>query len=138
MSRLIPRRSRPRPSSSRSAPAESSVVKLLRRATFGDEVSAVQGGVIQLRGGAPRVIVGTSSLNFQGLAPEQQSRSIQAFRDLLHAQSGPLQLYLRIRRVPAGDAREPERAGFAETSAYYGALTRSFINAHPQDTPVYH
>src|SRR5712691_13253348 len=113
------------------------MLKLFRRPTFGDEVSAVQDGVIRLRGGAPRVIVATSSLNFEGMAPEQQSRSIQAFRDLLHAQSGPLQLYLRIRRVPAGDAREPERAGFAETSAYLAALTRSFINAHLQDTPVY-
>ena len=113
------------------------MVKLFRQAAFGDEVSDIQGGLIRLRGGAPRAIVATSSLNYQGLAPEQQSRSVQAFRDLLHAQSGPLQLYLRIRRVPAGDAREPERAGFAETSAYYGALTRSFINAHLQDTPVY-
>src|SRR6267154_4148426 len=100
------------------------MVKLFRRPTFGNEVSAVQDGVIQLRGGAPRVIVGTSSLNFEGLAPEQQSRSIQAFRDLLHAQSGPMQLYLRIRRVPAGDTREPERAAFADAPTYFGALTR--------------
>jgi hypothetical protein len=113
------------------------VVKLFRRAPFGDEISGVQDGLIRLRGGAPRAIVATSSLNFQGLAPEQQSRSVQAFRDLLHAQSGPLQVYLRIRRVPAGDAREPERANFADTPAYYGALTRSFINAHLQDTPVF-
>ncbi|MEA2636742.1 MAG: hypothetical protein QOH92_3509 [Chloroflexota bacterium] len=113
------------------------MVKLFRQAAFGEEVSDIQDGLVRLRGGAPRVIVATSSLNFQGLAPEQQSRSVQAFRDLLHAQSGPLQLYLRIRRVPAGDARVPERAGFAEPSAYFGALTRSFINAHLQDTPVY-
>src|SRR3982074_1203326 len=113
------------------------MVKLFRRAPFGEEVSGVQDGLIRLRGGAPRLVVATNSLNFQGLAPEQQSRSVQAFRDLLHAQSGPLQLYLRIRRVLAGDAREPERAGFADTSAYFGALTRSFINAHLQDTPVY-
>jgi len=113
------------------------VAKLFRLAALGEEVSDIQDGLVRLRGGAPRVIVATSSLNFQGLAPEQQSRSVQAFRDLLHAQSGPLQLYLRIRRVPAGDAREPERAGFAEPSAYFGALTRSFINAHLQDTPVY-
>jgi len=113
------------------------VVKLFRRATFGDEVSGVQDGLIRLRGGAPRAIVATSSLNFQGLAPEQQSRSVQAFRDLLHAQSGPMQLYLRIRRVPAGDAHEPDRSAFSDDSAYFGALTRSFINAHLQDTPVY-
>jgi hypothetical protein len=56
---------------------------------------------------------------------------------LLHAQSGPFQLYVRIRRVLAGDAREPDRATFADTSAYFGALTQSFINAHLQDTPVY-
>ena len=97
----------------------------------------MQDGLIQLRGGAPRVIVATSSLNFQGLAPEQQLRSIQAFRDLLHAQSGPLQLYLRIRRVVAQDATEPDEAAFPDRRAYLGALTRSFINAHLQDTPVY-
>ena len=113
------------------------MAKLFRRAALGEEVSDIQDGLVRLRGGAPRVIVATSSLNFQGLAPEQQSRSVQAFRDLLHAQSGPLQLYLRIRRVPAGDPREPERGGFAEPSAYFGALTRSFINAHLHDTPVY-
>src|SRR5712691_3983091 len=113
------------------------MLKLFRRPTFGDEVSAVQDGVIRLRGGAPRVIVATSSLNFQGLAPEQQSRSIQAFRELLHAQSGPLQLYLRIRRVAAEDAVEPEAAAFPDQPAYLGALTKSFINAHLQDTPVY-
>jgi len=113
------------------------VAKLFRHAALGEEVSDIQDGLVRLRGGAPRVIVATSSLNFQGLAPEQQSRSVQAFRDLLHAQSGPLQLYLRIRRVPAGDPREPERGGFAEPSAYFGALTRSFINAHLHDTPVY-
>jgi len=83
------------------------------------------------------LIVATSSLNFQGLAPEQQLRSIQAFRDLLHAQSGPLQLYLRIRRVAAGDANEPDAAAFSDRRAYLGALTRSFINTHLQDTPVY-
>jgi len=113
------------------------VVKLFRRATFGDEVSAVHDGLIHLRGGAPRVIVGTSSLNFEGLAPEQQLRSVQAFRELLHAQSGPMQLYLRIRRVPAGDQAEPDAAAFADHAAYLGALTRSFINAHLHDTPVY-
>ena len=113
------------------------MVRLFRRATVGNEISSVHDGLIQLRGGAPRVIVGTSSLNFQGLAPEQQSRSVQAFRELLHAQSGPLQLYLRIRRVAAEDAAEPKAAAFPDHRAYLGALTRSFINAHLQDTPVY-
>src|SRR5207245_4383863 len=100
--RLIRLRSHPRHSCSRSALTEPSMVKLFRRPTFGDEVSAVQDGVIRLRGGAPRAIVATSSLNFDGLAPEQQVRSVQAFRDLLHAQRRPLQLYLRVGRVPAG------------------------------------
>src|SRR6202048_195502 len=136
-SRHIRRRSRPRHSCWRSAPTKRSMVKLFRRPTFGDEVSAIQDGVIQLRGGAPRIIVGTSSLNFQGLAPEQQSRSIQAFRDLLHAQSGPLQLYLRVRRVTAEDATEPDSAAFPDHRRYLAALTRSFINTHLQDTPVY-
>jgi len=113
------------------------MVKLFRREAFGEEVSDVRDGLVRVRGGAPRAIIATSSLNFQGLAPDQQLRSVQAFRDLLHAQSGPLQLYLRIRRVPAGDVREPDRAGFTVESAYFGALTRSFINAHLQDTPVY-
>src|SRR6266699_891323 len=113
------------------------MVKLFRRPTFGDEVSAVQDGIIRLRGGAPRVIVATSSLNFEGMAPEQQSRTIQAFRDLLHAQSGPLQLYLRVRRVPAADPTEPDAPAFRDPRAYLAALTRSFINTHLQDTPVY-
>jgi hypothetical protein len=113
------------------------VVKLFRRATFGDEISTVRDGLIELRGGAPRLIVATSSLNFQGLAPEQQLRSLQAFRDLLHAQSGPLQIYLRIRRVAAEDAAEPDAAAFPDQRAYLGALTRSFINTHLHDTPVY-
>ncbi len=113
------------------------MVKLFRRPTFGDEVSTVQDGAIRLRGGAPRVIVGTSSLNFGGMAPEQQSRTIQAFRDLLHAQSGPMQLYLRVRRIPAADSAEPQPADFRDPRAYLAALTRSFINTHLQDTPVY-
>jgi Helicase HerA, central domain len=113
------------------------MVKLFRRSTFGDEVSTVQDGGIRLRGGAPRLIVATSSLNFGGMAPEQQSRTIQAFRDLLHAQSGPMQLYLRVRRVPAADSTEPQPADFREPRAYLAALTRSFINTHLQDTPVY-
>ena len=113
------------------------MVKIFRQPTFGDEVSAVRGGMIHLRSGAPRTIIATSSLNFDGLAPEHQLRSVQAFRDLLHAQSGPLQLYLRIRRVPAGDSSEPDSRAFPDRPAYLAALTRSFINAHLQDAPVY-
>ena len=108
-----------------------------RRAVFGDEIPSVSGGLVHFGHGAPRAIVATSSLNFQALAPEQQLRSVQAFRDLLHAQSGPFQLYLRIRRVPWGDASKPNDASFASRRAYLGALTRSFINAHLRDTPVY-
>jgi hypothetical protein len=93
--------------------------------------------MIHLRGGAPRAVLRTSSLNFEGLAPEHQLRAVQAFRDLLHAQTGPLQLYLRIRRVPAGDAAEPEPAAFPDRQGYLAAMTRSFINAHLQDAPVY-
>src|SRR5437879_2760488 len=113
------------------------MVKLFRRPTFGDEVSTVVDGIVRLRGGAPRVIVATSSLNFEGMAPEQQSRTIQSFRDLLHAQSGPMQLYIRVRRIPAADPTEPDAPAFRDPRAYLAALTRSFINTHLQDTPVY-
>jgi len=113
------------------------MVKIFRQPTFGGEVSAVRDGMIYLRSGAPRAIIGTSSLNFDGLAPEQQLRAVQAFRDLLHAQSGPLQLYLRIRRVPAGEPTEPNASTFADRPSYLAAMTRSFINAHLLDTPVY-
>jgi hypothetical protein len=113
------------------------MVKIFREPAFGGEVSAVRGGLIHLRSGAPRAIVGTSSLNFDGLAAEQQLRAVQAFRDLLHAQSGPLQLYLRIRRVPPAEATEPNAGAFADRRAYLEAMTRSFINAHLQDVPVY-
>jgi hypothetical protein len=82
-------------------------------------------------------VIATSSLNFEGLAPEQQLRTIQAFRDLLHAQSGPLQVYVRVRRIAAGDPREPGPQEFSDRREYLGALTRSFINTHLQDTPVY-
>jgi len=113
------------------------MVKIFRQPTFGDEVSAIRGGMIHLRSGSPRAILATSSLNFDGLAPEHQLRAVQAFRDLLHAQSGPLQLYLRIRRVPAGKADEPDPRAFPDRQTYLAAMTRSFINAHLQDAPVY-
>jgi hypothetical protein len=113
------------------------VLKARRAAAFGEEVAGVDGGLIHLRNGAPRAVVATSSLNFQALAPEQQLRSVQAFRDLLHAQSGPFQLYLRIRRVTAGDPRDPEPGAYPDRRAYLAALTQSFINVHLTDTPVY-
>ncbi len=113
------------------------MVRLFHRAGFGGEVSAVRDGLLMLRSGSPRALIATSSLNFEGLAPEHQLRAVQAFRDLLHAQAGPLQLYLRVRRLPAGDAQEPEADRFAYRRDYLAASTRSFINAHLQDTPVY-
>jgi hypothetical protein len=108
-----------------------------RAAPFGKEVAEIKDGLIRLRNGGLRIIVATSSLNFAGLAPEQQLRAIQAFRELLHGQSGPLQLYVRIRRLPAGDASEPAAERYPDRRAYLGALTKSFINAHLAETPVY-
>lgn len=90
-----------------------------------------------LPGGAPRVLLGTSSLNFEDLAPEQQARATQGFRDLLNAQTGPFQLYLRIRRLPGGDPADPDPEQFSQRPEYLAAQTRSFINAHLRDTPVY-
>ena len=113
------------------------MVALFRRAGFGDEVSGVHDGLLHLRDGAPRSVIATSSLNFEGLATDQQLRSVQAFRDLLHAQSGPFQFYVRVRRVLAGDVSEPEASAFPEHRSYLAALTRSFINSHLQDTPVF-
>lgn len=113
------------------------MASLFRRAGFGEEVSSIRDGVLFLQGGAPRMVIATSSLNFNGLAPEQQLHAALAFRDLLHAQSGPLQLYLRIRRVSGGSADEPDERAFTDRRQYLSALTRSFINAHLQDTPVY-
>lgn len=113
------------------------MVKLFRRAGFGDEVSSIRDGVLILQSGAPRIVISTSSLNFDGLAPEQQLRAAQAFRDLLHAQSGPLQLYLRVRRIPAGLAEDPDPKAFGNARDHLAAMTASFINAHLQDTPVY-
>jgi hypothetical protein len=112
-------------------------MKTLRGTPFGNEVAGIKDGLVHLQNGGLRVILKTSSLNFSGLAPEQQVRAIQAFRELLHGQSGPLQLYIRIRRVPAGDATEPAVEGFADRRLYLGALTKSFINAHLAETAVY-
>jgi len=113
------------------------VLKVPRTVGFGEEVTTVADGLLHLKNGAPRALVGTSSLNFQALAPEQQLRSVQAFRDLLHAQNGPFQLYLRIRRVVGSEPTEPDPARYPERRLYLAALTRSFINEHLADTPVY-
>jgi uncharacterized protein DUF87 len=112
-------------------------VRLAQSSAFGEEVSRINAGLLHLRNGAPRAIIRTSSLNFKGIAPEQQLRTVQSFRDLLHAQSGPLQLYVRMRRVEPGDAGEPDEKSFNDHRAYLRALTASFINAHLEETPVY-
>lgn len=111
--------------------------RLFHNAGFGGEVTAIRDGLLVLRNGLVRAVIATTSLNFDDLAPEQQLRAVSAFRDLLHAQSGPLQLYLRVRRVPASDADEPDPSRFVDRRDYLAALTRSFIDAHLQDTPVY-
>lgn len=113
------------------------MLRVFHKVGFGGEVVAIRDGLLVLRSGSVRAVIATSSLNFDDLAPEQQVRAVHAFRDLLHAQSGPLQLYLRVRRVPAGDVREPDPKHFADRRDYLAALTRSFINAHLADTPVY-
>jgi hypothetical protein len=113
------------------------MARLTRTEDFGREVAQVRHRLIVLAGGAPRAIVATSSLSFDGLAPEQQLSAVQAFRDLLNAQSGPFQLYLRIRRLPAGSTTEPGVDEFPDRRQYLAALTRSFINVHLQETPVY-
>ena len=104
---------------------------------FGNEISEIKDGVVRLQNGSRRLVVATSSLNFSGLAPEQQLRTVQAFRELLHGQSGPLQLYVRVRRVLAADGDEPRPEAFTERREYLRALTTSFIKAHLAETPVF-
>lgn len=104
---------------------------------FGSEISQIRDGVVSLQNGSQRVVVATSSLNFAGLAAEQQLRAVQAYRELLHAQSGPLQLYVRVRRVLASNTGEPAAEEFKDRRDYLRALTNSFINAHLVETPVY-
>ena len=104
---------------------------------FGSEISEINDGVVRLQNGSQRIVVATSSLNFSGLAPEQQLRAVQGFRELLHGQSGPLQLYLRVRRVLPADSDEPRAEAFKERKEYLRALTTSFINAHLAETPVF-
>ena len=100
-------------------------------------MASARQGLLILQGGAPRAIIRTSSLNFAGLAPEQQTRSIQAFRDLLNSQSGPLQIYLRVHRLQPGEAVEPDRSCFSSEADYLAAMTRSFVDTHLRDTPVF-
>lgn len=104
---------------------------------FGNEISEIKDGIVRLQNGSQRLVIATSSLNFSGLAPEQQLRAVQAFRDLLHGQSGPFQLYVRVRRVVAAESDEPRQDAFKERKDYLRALTTSFINAHLAETPVF-
>ena len=113
------------------------MARLIHRASLAEEISGIRQGLLYLRNGAPRTVIRTSSLNFAGLAPDQQQRSVQAFRDLLHAANGPFQIYLRVRRVIPGDSREPQEAAFGDRRSYLAAMTRSFINTHLEDTPAF-
>src|SRR5712692_9494440 len=93
-----------------------------RGPVFGDEILSFDQDLIHLRDGSVRAIVATSSLSFHAMAPEQQSRTIQAFRDLLHAETGPLQLYVRVRRVRpatnATDEAEPDPSRYPNRRDY--------------------
>jgi len=106
-------------------------------APFGEEIAAIEHGLIRLRSGGLRAVVATTSLNFVSLPPEQQVRTVLAFRDLLQAEGGPLQLYVRSRRIPAGDPSEPDPAAFRDQRSYLAAMTQSFITAHLRETAVY-
>ena len=112
-------------------------MKTSRYARLGDAVTSIRDGQVHLQNGGLRVLVRTSSLNFGGLAPEEQLRAVQTFKDLLQGQSGPLELYIRVRRVLAEDPCEPSAESYPDRRAYLGALTKSFINAHLVETPVY-
>ncbi|HYM50670.1 MAG TPA: hypothetical protein VET65_08870, partial [Candidatus Limnocylindrales bacterium] len=111
-----------------------------RHPPFGDEIVGYQDDAVHLRDGSVRAVIATSSLNFLALAPEQQARSVQAFRDLLHAETGPMQIYLRIRRVPpgGGDAgADPDPSRYPQRRGYLQALTDAFIRTHLEDVPVF-
>jgi conjugal transfer ATP-binding protein TraC len=113
------------------------VASIFRKPGLAEEIADIRDDLLVLRSGSPRAVVATSSLNFDELAPEQQARAAKAFCDLLHAQNGPLQLYLRVRRVRAGDEREPDAGESSYRPEYLHALTRSFVNTHFAETPVY-
>jgi len=102
-----------------------------------DEVAAVEGGVFRLRRGGIRAIVQTGSLNFQAASLEQQQRTIRAFRELLHAQNGPLQLSIRSHRIPPDAISQKDRAEFADQREYFRNLTDQFIASHLAETAVY-
>ncbi len=106
-------------------------------AHFGQEVGSIEKDAFRLRSGALRVVVRTSSLSFQNASSEQQARTVHAFRELLQAQTGPFQLYLRSRRTVPGDTAEPDPRQFPDKRHYLSALTRSFVATHLADTPVF-
>src|SRR5579864_4786568 len=110
---------------------------IFRKPGLAEEIADIRDDLLVLRNGSARAVVATSSLNFDELAPEQQAHAARAFCDLLHAQNGPLQLYLRVRRVRAGDESEPDPGKSSHRPEYLHALTRSFVNTHFAETPVY-
>jgi len=106
-------------------------------AHFDQEIASIENDAFRLRSGALRVVVRTSSLSYQNASPEQQARTVHGFRELLQAQTGPFQLYLRSRRKVPGDTAEPDPRQFPDKRNYLSALTRSFIATHLADTPVF-
>ncbi len=105
--------------------------------TFADEVAAVESGLFRLRRGGLRAIVDTGSLNFHTASPEHQQRTIRAFRDLLHAQNGPVQLHIRSERVQPAAVIHKDREEFPDERTYLRYLTDEFIASHLAETPVY-
>jgi uncharacterized protein DUF87 len=76
-------------------------------------------------------------LNFQAASLEQQQRMIRAFRDLLHAQNGPVQLHIRSERVQPATVAHRDRQEFPDEPTYLRYLTDEFIASHLAETPVY-
>ena len=111
-----------------------------QRLLFTDEIVGFEKDLIHLHDGSVRAVVATSSLNFNAMAPEQQARTIRAYRDLLHADSGPLQIYVRVQRLRPDRAApddEPEPTEFGNRREYLAALTASFIGTHLAEMPVF-
>jgi hypothetical protein len=102
-----------------------------------DEVMVAKNGLFHLRRGGIRAVVHTGSLNFCSASAEQQQRTIRGFRDLLHAQNGPLQLCIRSERVPPMSVPHRDRDEFADDRAYLRGLTDEFIASHLAEMPVY-
>lgn len=111
-----------------------------RRPQLGEEIVGFENDLIHLRDGSVRAVLATSSLNFSAMAAEQQARTVRAFRDLLHADSGPLQIYVRVQRTrpdPDAPEEEPEPSAFASRRDYLSALTSSFVRTHLAEVPIF-